>query len=122
MGSVPSFLLRKLYVKGSLRNTDTGFEVTIQNTLAPGTIVALAPLQVDGMEYPLHNIKAVLPDGRQVSAADVSAQAPVRFTIGDKVVIRVEGQPLSVGRHTLTIAPKTMEAGTLDIQAEDVIA
>ncbi len=122
MGSVPSFLLRKLYVKGSLRNTDTGFEVTIQNTLAPGTIVALDPLQVDGMEYPLHTTSAVLPDGRHVSATDVSAQAPVRFTIGDKVVIRVEGQPLPAGRHRLTIAPKTMEAGTLDIHAEDVIA
>lgn len=122
MGSVPSFLLRKLYVKGSLRNTDTGFEVTIQNTLAPGTIVALDPLQVDGMEYPLHSTRAILPDGRQVSATDVSVQAPVRFTIGDKVVIHVEGQPLPPGRHRLTIAPKTMEAGTLDIYAEDVIA
>lgn len=121
MGSIPAFLLRKLYRKGSLKNTAAGFELTIQNTLASGTIVSIAPLQVDGIEYPLERTTAILPDGRQISAADVSAESGVRFSVGDKVTIQVEGKHLSPGQHKLTISPKTKEAGILDIFAEDMI-
>jgi len=121
MGSVPAFLLKKLYVKGSLKNTATGFELAIQNTLAPGTIVGLAPLQVDDVEYPLQQIRVILPDGRKISAADISAGSPLHFAIGAKVTIQVEGKALPAGLHKLTISPKTKEAGTLQIPAEDTI-
>jgi hypothetical protein len=121
MGSIPTFLLTRLYVRGSLHNTATGFTLTIQNTLAPGTIVGLAPLQVDGAEYPIETIRAVLPDGTQVPATDVSVDSPVRFTIGDKVTLQVAGAPLPAGTHRLTISPQTKEAGPLCIQVEDRI-
>ena len=32
---VPSFLLRRLYAKGSLRNTDNGFQFELKNQLTP---------------------------------------------------------------------------------------
>jgi len=121
MGSVPAFLLKKLYAKGSLKNTTTGFELAIQNTLAPGSIAGLLPLKVDSVEYPLAQTKVILPDGREVSAADVSAATPMRFAVGDTVTIRVEGSPLSAGVHTLTISPKTKEAGILEISAQDTV-
>ena len=121
MGSVPSFLLKKLYATGSLKNTATGFELAIRNTLAPGTIVGLATLRVDGTTYEIDRITAVLPDDRSVSAADVSPQSAVCFALGDKVTLQVQGQPLSAGRHKLVISPTTKEAGTLDIVAEDAI-
>lgn len=122
MGSVPVFLLKKLYVKGSLKNTATGFELAIQNTLASGTIAGLIPLKVDNTEYPLEQTKIILPDGSTVSAADVSAAAPLRFAIGDRVIIQVGGNPLPAGLHKLVISPKTKEAGILEIPAEDTVA
>ena len=36
MVSVPGFLLRRLYVKESLKNTDTGFEFLLRNRLGSG--------------------------------------------------------------------------------------
>lgn len=121
MGSVPAFLLKKLYVKGSLKNTATGFQFSIQNTLAPGTIVDLGSLQVDSIAYQPEQVRVILPDGRNVSATEVSAQSPMRFAVGDKVTIQVEGTPLSAGVHKLTLSPKTKEAGVLEIPAEDTI-
>ncbi len=121
MGSVPAFLLKKLYVKGSLKNTATGFELAIQNTLAPGTIAGLLPLKVDQTEYPLDKTKVILPDGSQVCASSVSGASSLRFAVGDKVTLQVEGEPLPAGLHTLTISPKTKEAGILEISAQDVI-
>jgi hydroxymethylglutaryl-CoA reductase (NADPH) len=122
MGSVPSFLLRKLYAKGSLKNTPGGFELAIRNIVAPATIVGLAPLRVDGVEYPLENTSAILPDGRQVAATEVSADRPLSFSVGDTVTVRVEGEPLAPGSHELIISPKTKEAGELDIFAQDTIS
>ncbi|MBM4430443.1 MAG: hydroxymethylglutaryl-CoA reductase [Chloroflexi bacterium] len=121
MGSVPAFLLKRLYVKGSLKNTETGFELTIQNTLAPGTIVGLEPLQIDGVSYPLEQTTATLPSGSQVSATELSAASPQRFGVGDRVRIHVQAQPLAPGLHRLIISPKTMEAGLLQILAEDAV-
>jgi len=122
MSSVPVFLLKKLYVKGSLKNTATGFELAIQNTIAPATLVSLGPLRVDGVEYPLAQTTVLLPNSIKLSMADVSTQAPLRFNVGDKVTIQVAGQPLPAGPHKITISPKTKEAGVLAIPAEDTIA
>jgi hypothetical protein len=122
MGSIPSFLLERLYAKGSLKNTAGGFQLAIRNILANGTIVGLAPLRVDGVEYPLENTTAVLSDGRQVSASDVSADSPLSFALGDTVTVRVVGEPLAPGSHVLIIVPKTREAGELDIFARDTVS
>jgi hypothetical protein len=122
MSSVPVFLLKKLYVKGSLKNTAAGFELAIQNTLAPGTILGLAPLKVDGVECPLAQTQVLLSDRSKLAMSDVSARSPLRFNIGDKVTIQVAGQHLPAGPHKVTISPKTKEAGILSIPAEDTIA
>jgi hypothetical protein len=92
------------------------------NTLAPATIVGLAPLHVDGKEYPLEKTTAVLPDGRHVSASELSAESPLSFTIGDIVTVLVQGETLVPGSHTLIISPKTLEAGKLDIVARDTVS
>jgi hypothetical protein len=122
MSSVPVFLLKKLYVKKSLKNTAAGFELTIQNTLAPGTIVGLAPLKVDGVEFPLEQTTVLLPNGTRLTMSDVSTQEPLRFNVGDRVTIQAEGQPLPAGPHKIIVSPKTKEAGTLAIPADDIIA
>jgi len=121
MSSVPSFLLKKLYSKGSLKNTTSGFQLAIRNIVAPATIVGLAPLRVDGVEYPLETTTAILPDGRQVFATELSADSPLSFSVGDTVTIQVEGEPLAPGSHELFIAPRTKEAGELDISVRDTV-
>jgi len=43
---IPSFLARKLYVKGSLRNSPHGFQGEMKNAFAPGTIWEMVSLEV----------------------------------------------------------------------------
>ena len=50
MVTVPGFLLRRLYLKGSLRNTSSGFEFQLRNRLGSGYAHKLLPLTVDGVE------------------------------------------------------------------------
>lgn len=121
LSSIPVFLLKKLYVKGSLRNTAEGFELAIQNTIAPGTIVGMLPIVVDGKEYTLEQTRVVVTDGKMLTSADVSTRSPLKFGVGQKVTIQVKGEPLSSGLHKLVLSPKTKEAGTLKIPVDDTI-
>ncbi len=53
MVSIPGFLLKSLYVKGSLKNSSGGFEFQLKNGLGSGYAYRMDPLIVDGIELPL---------------------------------------------------------------------
>ena len=45
---IPGFLLRRLYVKGSLQATQTGFAFELHNSLGSGSVHGMRPLTLDG--------------------------------------------------------------------------
>jgi hypothetical protein len=47
VAKIPEFMLKALYVRGSLQKTDDGFEFQLKNDLGPARIVGALPLQVD---------------------------------------------------------------------------
>ena len=118
---VPSFLLKKLYVKGSFKNTLKGFELSLKNALAPGTLIGFGPLQIDGRNIPLETVFISIGSADPVRASDVSLAAPRLFPLNSVVNFRVEDQPLAPGSHRLVLAVNTKEAGELKIYAEDTI-
>jgi len=118
---IPSFLLKKLYVKGSFKNTATGFELKLQNALAPGTLLGFSPLEIDGRAVPLERVYFSVNDAPARRADQVSLDAPVLFPVNSIVTIRVEDQPLARAAHRLTLEINTREAGALKIDAEDTI-
>ncbi|HEX9077099.1 MAG TPA: hypothetical protein VF932_15040 [Anaerolineae bacterium] len=118
---VPGFLLKKLYVKGSFKNTSKGFELSLRNALAPGTLIGFGPLQIDGRAIPLEAVFISIGNVEPVRASDVSLAAPRLFPLNSVVNFRVEDQPLAPGIHRLVLAVNTKEAGELKIDAEDTI-
>ena len=118
---VPSFLLKKLYVKGSFKNTAHGFELALKNTLAPGTIIGLSPIAIDGSAVPLEKIWIAVGDATPVRASDISLDQPRSFPLNALVKFQVEGDTLTSGAHRVTVIVNTKEAGELKIDAEDSI-
>src|SRR3972149_4172444 len=59
----PKFLLKKMYVRGSLKKETSGFSYVIRNNIANGTIIEVYSLKVDGKEIPFHNVEIVI-EGR----------------------------------------------------------
>lgn len=118
---IPSFLLKKLYVKGSFKNTSNGFQLSLRNTLAPGTILSVSPLQIDGRDVPLSNIEIITDDNPPVRASDISLAQPKAFPLNVMITFRVNDQPLLPGLHRVTVTVNTKEAGELRIDAEDTI-
>jgi len=119
---VPSFMLKKLYLQGSFKNTPNGFEFALKNTLAPGTIIGLSPLQIDGHDVPLANISIAVGNVTPVRASDISLDQPRSFPLNVTVKFEVTGETLTPGKHRVTVIVNTKEAGELKIDAEDSIA
>ena len=120
MPVIPTFMLKKLYVTRSLMNTDDGFQTSIRNTLAPGTIVGLGPVIVDDNVYDATSITVQMGDEER-PAAEITPDAPLRFGMNSTAVLRIKAASLPVGTHRLSIVTMTREAGELRIEATDTI-
>jgi hypothetical protein len=48
---IPSFLLAKLYVKDSLKNTDNGFEFALKNIIDSTMLIGIGPIGVGEQNY-----------------------------------------------------------------------
>ncbi len=118
---IPSFLLKKLYVKDSFENTPNGFQLALRNTLAPGTLIGFGQLQIDGRDIPLGDLFITVGDAPPVRASDLSPDSPRLFPLNTSIELRVQDHPLAPGKHRLVVLVNTKEAGELKIDAEDTI-
>ncbi len=118
---VPTFLLKKLYVKGSFKNTPTGFQFALKNTLAAGTLIGLSQLQIDGRAIPLDQLSLTVGENAPVRASDIALTAPHTFPLNATITFSIEDQPLAPGMHRVSVSVNTKEAGELKIDAEDSI-
>jgi acetamidase/formamidase len=117
---IPAFLLRKLYIKGSLENVEGGFSLKLKNSLSPGTTTAVAPIKVDGNEYSLDSLTIRSVDG-EVLGSEVSAENTFPIKVGVEIELIIKGDPLPEGEHTIDLALTTKEAGTLAFDVTDSI-
>jgi len=117
---IPAFLLRKLYIKGSLENVDEGFSFKLKNSLSPGTTTAVAPIKVNGNEYALDSTTIRSVDG-EILGSDISEDNTFPIKVGVEIEIFVKGGSLPEGEHTIELSLKTKEAGTLAFDVKDSI-
>lgn len=111
---IPSFMLKQLYVSGSLRNTGNGFRFLVRNPFFDGTIVGVHKVAVNGQEVDLACIKAA-----GWEACSVTALAPLNFPRGAELEVEIDGEPLPSGRHNLYCKVETAEFGPLKVDVFD---
>lgn len=112
MPAVPAFMLKKLFVKGSLRNNLEGFEFQLKNVLAPGTITGVLPLVVDDQTYCADNLY-IIQSEEQRAANQIGKEQPFSFALNSQVTMAVRGPQLKPGSHRIVIDVITKEAGEL---------
>ena len=120
MVSVPGFLLRRLYVKQSLRNTPDGFEFEIRNRLGSGYAHRLMPLAVDGTELPLNETYFVL-DGDTTAFAEVSKENTFTLAMNKSILIRADKVTLEQGPRKIQMGFEVPGLGTLKFDFTDVV-
>jgi hypothetical protein len=120
--NIPGFLARQFYVAGSLRNTDSGWELQAQNPMGDGTLVGVGKMRVDGRDIPPDAVTAQRSgEAEPIRAQDVSATRPVSVFKGDRVTLAVAGEPLAPGEHSLDVELFELNLGGLSFSISDRI-
>jgi hypothetical protein len=120
VAKIPEFLLKALYVRGSLRKNDEGFELQLKNDVGPGRIVGALPLEVDRKRVPMADCSFVL--GREETAFEaVTAENSVLMRKGEAVTVKVRGMTLRPGRHMLDIGAVVKDVGKIRFKIGDTV-
>ena len=116
---IPGFLLRRLYVKGSLRRTEGGFQFQLRNRLGSGYARRLLPLTVDGAEVDMAT--TTFESGGQRHTFDqVSRETPFTLAMNKVTTIAVERVPLDGSAHKLGMRFEVPGLGELGFDFTDV--
>ena len=117
---VPSFLLRRLYVKGSLRNVHGGFALDLMNSLGSGYAEQVLPVSLDGEGLPL-DAASFTVDGETLRFADVSAERTMTLALNKTVTITVGGRTLADGKHRVGMGFVVTGMGEMQFDVTDAI-
>ncbi len=120
MSMLPT-VIPQIYLVGSLRNVDDGFQFMFHNGLTPVTIIAPIELIVDGSKIDTDNIYVIV-GGEERKSGDISSSKPVIFNVGDQLTIRVKGQKLTAGSHGITIKTSLQGFGAISFSISDRVS
>jgi hydroxymethylglutaryl-CoA reductase (NADPH) len=116
----PPFLLAKLYQKGSLKNTATGFEFSLKNIIDSAMLNQLGPITAGDVTYSGAAITLQIGD-KIYSGADVSRSNPVPVHMGTIMKVSLTGAPLPSGVQHITACVTTNEIGQVKISFSDTV-
>ena len=118
---VPSFMLKKLYKKGSLRNAPEGLEFTLENSLSTVVSTKLERVTVDGELHEAEKVE-VLVDGNAQSATGFSADTPMSFARGAAMTVRIKGFQADASKSHMVVLEATARGmGLLKVEIGDLI-
>ena len=117
----PPFVLAKIYVQGSLKNTEKGVEFTLKNVVDSGTLVEFGPVTVDGKAYEAAAI-AIVTGSSERGGDQVTRQNPMSVYVGSAFTVRLNGVSLEAGEHTINVSLLTREIGRIHFDAKDTVA
>ena len=118
---IPSFLLAKLYVKGSLKNTDSGFEFALKNIIDSTMLIGIGPIGVGEKNYEGEAVTLITAD-RTVNGAELTRQNPIPVRMGTPFKVSVTGQQLAAGAQKISVAATTTDIGKIKFDISDIVA
>jgi len=116
----PSYLLQKVYQKGSLKNNSDGFEFSLKNIVDTGTLVGMNPLVVNGESIPSAMVRLV-SDGKEIYGNQITNRTPVPIPVNIQTRFLVKSDPLPPGTHEIAISLVTREIGLVKFKISDTI-
>jgi hydroxymethylglutaryl-CoA reductase (NADPH) len=121
----PPYMLEKIFIKGSLKNTEKGFEFSLKNVVDSGTLVEFGPVTVDGKAYQAAALTVITGSqerGFQERSCDqITRLAPFAVYVGSTFTIRVNGEALAAGEHAINISALTREIGRISFEVKDTV-
>ncbi|NLR94258.1 hydroxymethylglutaryl-CoA reductase [Flammeovirga sp. SR4] len=119
---IPSMLLKQLYTRGSLNNTDTGISFSLKNRLKDAEIKEILHIKIDGKEVNIDQVFMNTSEEENIPATSINKDNRIDFPLRKVINIEVKGHDsLAIERHELEISVKASPFGNLKFSVNDSI-
>ncbi len=121
MSIIPKFLLKRVYVSGSLRETSEGIAFDLFNSIGPGILTRLNNIKLNDHVFSPQDILLKMGD-KMFAAHEISENNPAIFFHNQKTTCIIMGAKLAHGIHTITVDLLSREAGKVVVTIQDNLA
>jgi len=119
MSIIPEFLMKRVYKKGSLKQTEDGVCFELKNVLGPGFISGFCCVKINDATFESEQVKFVT-QGVEISAEEVNEQNPIGFRLGQEGTLILKGAKcLKDGINQIIIELMNPEAGRVKLSLTD---
>jgi alpha-N-arabinofuranosidase len=112
---IPEFILQKLIVPGSLKETDSGFEFVLLNTFASATINNFQ-VMVANNEISPSSMTIIPSNSDPYSGKSISTEQPLYAPVGEQITIKISNYSLD---GNVQISADTREIGHIEFSLAD---
>lgn len=119
MSIIPEFLIKRVYKKGSLKQTEDGVCFDLKNVLGPGFISGFILVKINDAIFQSDKVKFIT-QGTEICADTVSEENPLGFRLGQEGTLILRGaQCLKEGINQIIIELMNPEAGRVKLSLTD---
>ncbi|MEI8128166.1 MAG: hypothetical protein WCG95_00985 [bacterium] len=119
MSIIPEFLMKRVYKKGSLKQTEDGVCFDLKNVLGPGFISGFSFVKINDAIFEADKVK-FLTQGSEIPAEAVSEENPIGFRLGQEGTLILQGAKcLRDGINQIIIELMNPEAGKVKLSLSD---
>lgn len=119
MSIIPEFLMKRVYKKGSLKETEDGVCFELKNVLGPGFISGFCCVKVNDATFESDKVKFVT-QGVEIPAEGVSEENPIGFRLNQEGTLILQGaRCLKEGINQIIIELMNPEAGRVKLSLTD---
>ena len=116
----PAFLLAKLYVKGSLKNTEDGFEFALKNIVDSTNLIGVGPIGAAGKDNGAEVITLTVGD-KTLKGTELSRENAIPVTMGIPMKIKIAGDNLPPGPQKVSVTAISADIGKLKFDFTDTV-
>jgi hypothetical protein len=119
MSIIPEFLIKRVYKKGSLKQTEDGVCFELKNVLGPGFISGFGSITVNDAKFESPMVKFIT-QGVEIHADSVTEENPIGFRLGQEGTLILKGAKcLKEGINQIIIELMNPEAGKVRLSLSD---
>lgn len=119
MSIIPDFLMKRVYKKGSLKQTEEGVCFDLKNVLGPGFISGFSFVKINDAVFEAEKVKFIT-QGTEILAETVSEEHPICFRFGQEGTLLLQGAKcLKDGINQIIIELMNPEAGIVKLLLSD---
>lgn len=121
MSIIPEFLLKRVYKKGSLRETSEGILFELKNILGPGIITGINYISINDEIYMTPAIR-LISSGAATLAEHISSDKPFMVKLNQEIVCLLDGaRGLKDGINKIIVELISSDAGCIKVTLTDTI-